>query len=117
MFEALRRLLLRALRVPAEPDAPFGEPSSIQVFRASRKLYWLRMIRWSVGQAAALIGIVIWLGIIATTEQQVEKVRAEPGLNRRPGRMAKSRRQTSPWEAFKQLAARLPDRCLAGQPW
>jgi len=58
VFERVRDWLLRFLRVPPEPEAPFGAPSSLRVFRASRRLYWLRLIRWSAAQAVALAGIV-----------------------------------------------------------
>ena len=46
MFERVRSWLLSLLRVPPEPEAPAGDPRSIRIFRASRKLYYLRLVRW-----------------------------------------------------------------------
>jgi membrane protein YdbS with pleckstrin-like domain len=45
------------------------------VFRASRKLYYLRLIRWSFGQLAALVGILFWLGVVLVSEREAEKAR------------------------------------------
>ena len=63
MFECVRGWLLRVLRVPPEPEPPFGAPASLKVFRASRRLYWLRLIRWGASQLAALAGLVFWFSV------------------------------------------------------
>lgn len=92
MFDKLRALLLRFLRVPPEPEPPFGNPSSVRVFRASRRLYYLRLARWVVTQFGALAGIIFWFSILNVSEHEASRVRAqgntgifsglEPGRNR-----------------------------------
>ncbi|HYG34105.1 MAG TPA: PH domain-containing protein [Clostridia bacterium] len=77
MFEAIQNSLLRFLRVPPEPEPPFGDPASIRVFRASRKLYLLRLFRWGLTQATALAGIIFWFSIILVSEHEAERVRAQ----------------------------------------
>lgn len=78
MFEKYRGFLLRALRVPPEPDPPFGNPASLRVFRASRKLYLLRLLRWGATQLAAIAGIVFWLGVVRFSAHEAERVRQDP---------------------------------------
>lgn len=65
--------------MPPDPDPPFGAGSSVRVFRASRKFYYLRLVRWSFAQAAALAGIIFWFGVIAASEHEVARVRRQPG--------------------------------------
>jgi hypothetical protein len=77
MFERLRNHLLRLLRVPPEPDPPFGHPASLRVFRASRKLYLLRLVRWGLGQLVAVAGIIFWLGVVAVSEREASRVRLQ----------------------------------------
>ena len=108
MFERVRDWLLRFLRVPPEPEAPFGAPSSLRVFRASRRLYWLRLIRWSAAQAVALAGIVFWFGIILVSEHEANKTRAAVAAGRQPAKMLKPGRNRSPSQAFEDLSARVP---------
>jgi len=80
MFERLRNMLLHFVRVPLEPQPPFGDPRSLKVFRASRKLYYLRLIRWGIGQIAAFVAILFWLGVVRVSEHEAERVRGQdPG--------------------------------------
>jgi hypothetical protein len=76
MFETLEKSLLSLLRVPPEPEPPFGAPDSVRVFRASRKLYLLRVVRWGLAQTAALAGIIFWFGVIAVSEHEADRMRA-----------------------------------------
>jgi len=69
MFERVRGLLLRALRVPAEPTPPRGARDA-RVFRASERYYRYKLLRWALSQAATLFGLVA--GILT--------VRSVPGL-------------------------------------
>jgi membrane protein YdbS with pleckstrin-like domain len=57
MFERVRGLLLRALRVPAEPTPPQGARDP-RVFRASERYYRYKLLRWALSQAGTLIGLV-----------------------------------------------------------
>jgi membrane protein YdbS with pleckstrin-like domain len=77
MFEKLKTLLLRFLRVPPEPEPPFGDPASIRIFRASRKLYVLRLVGWAFTQLAALVGILFWLGVIVASEREANRMRSQ----------------------------------------
>lgn len=58
MFSWIRAHLLRLLRVPHDPEPPAGAPGSVRIFRGGRNLYHLRLLRWTLGQAGALAGIV-----------------------------------------------------------
>jgi membrane protein YdbS with pleckstrin-like domain len=60
MHEATKAVLLRLLRVPAEPKPPDGSPESIRVFRAGRNYYRWRLLQWGLMQlvlAAPLVGL------------------------------------------------------------
>ena len=58
MFERVRDLLLRVLRVPAEPTPPRGARDA-HVFRASRRYYHYKLLRWALSQAGTVVGLVI----------------------------------------------------------
>jgi len=77
VFERVQRFVLRFLRVPPEPEPPFGNPASVCVFRASRKLYLLRLVRWGLAQTFALAGILFWFTIIAVSEHEAKRVRSQ----------------------------------------
>ena len=61
MHELFKNLLLRWLKVPAEPEPPSGTPESIRVFRAAPNFYKLHLALWAFRQVAALLGIVFFL--------------------------------------------------------
>jgi uncharacterized membrane protein YdbT with pleckstrin-like domain len=61
MHEKLKALVLRILKVPAEPQAPMGSPGSVKVFRAAPNFYKLKLILWALRQISGLIGIVVFL--------------------------------------------------------
>jgi len=63
MHEALKRLLLRVLRVPPEPQPPAGSAGSIRIFRASRNYYRYNLLRWGLKQLGGLAGIVVLIGM------------------------------------------------------
>jgi len=67
MHEKLKTLLLRLLKVPAEPEAPAGSPGSVKVFRAAANFYKLNLILWTVRQVSGLIGIIAFLTFWHTT--------------------------------------------------
>lgn len=73
MFDRLRARLLRALRVPPDPEPPFGAPGSVRVFRAGRNYYKLRLLGWGVGQLGALVGIVFSLWFLHQVGTATEK--------------------------------------------
>jgi len=61
MIESLKALVLRVFRVPAEPTPPAGSPESVRTFRASRKFYYLMLIRWGFAQLVTFTGLMIFL--------------------------------------------------------
>lgn len=70
--------LLPLLRVPPEPAPPWGAPGSARVFRAGHNYYRLRLLVWSTGQIATLVGIVVSLSFLAKFKHDVDRYRAEP---------------------------------------
>ncbi len=58
MANPLRGMVIRILRLPPEPPAPFGEEQSLHVFRASPQFLKYKIATWCIGQAflALLLG-------------------------------------------------------------
>jgi len=67
MLESLRPMLLRALKVPAEPAAQQG---AVRVFRAAPGYFRYRLAGWLLKQAAAAAGILFGFAFL----------HAQPGL-------------------------------------
>ncbi|HEX7051858.1 MAG TPA: PH domain-containing protein [Longimicrobiales bacterium] len=63
MPDAVRRWVLRLLRIPAEPRVP-ENARVIRIFRAAPNYYRYRLFRWLLGQLAALAGVSA--GLIAS---------------------------------------------------
>lgn len=79
MVERFRRLLLRYLRVPPEPEPPFGAPDSIRVFRAGANYYKLRLFVWMFKQSAAVVGLCFSIFVLHLTAGAVmHKARTGP---------------------------------------
>lgn len=75
MFDWLRSRLLKILRVPPAPHAPFGNPASTRIFRASRKFYSLRLLGWGCGQFFALAGLIAGVMFILYVEHKGAELR------------------------------------------
>jgi membrane protein YdbS with pleckstrin-like domain len=58
MFSLLQRELLRFFRVPPEPSTPRGE-GDVRVFRAARRFYTWRKVKWGGTQLAVLTGSIL----------------------------------------------------------
>jgi membrane protein YdbS with pleckstrin-like domain len=62
-YQAGKTLLLRLLKVPPQPAAPYGSPGSVRVFLASKRYLAYRTLGWALAQAwlvvAALVGIAV----------------------------------------------------------
>jgi membrane protein YdbS with pleckstrin-like domain len=65
----VRRRLLRLLRLPERPDPPPGSEPTLTVFRASRRLYQLRVAGWAARQGLALAGILLSFAILEAIER------------------------------------------------
>ena len=75
MYQRIRELVLRWLKVPPEPHPPAGDPSSLRVFRAGKNYFKLRLLGWAVPQLFALAGIIFWTVVLLQVENAV---RAQP---------------------------------------
>ena len=64
MHDRFKAIVLRLLRVPAEPHAPAGSPGSVKVFRAAPNFYRLNLFVWAIRQVAAfgalLVFLIVW---------------------------------------------------------
>ena len=54
----LKRLLLRVFQVEEHPEPPPGSPESLRVFRASPRFFRYSLLKWSLGQGGALLGLI-----------------------------------------------------------
>lgn len=104
MPERLRSLILWLARVPHEPTPPAGAPGSARLFRAGRNYYKLKLARWSVAQAGAVIGILFSLWFLAELDRAYAGFDAPSAQVVRPGAAA------APPAADRRAAAR--DRTL-----
>lgn len=77
MYDRSSSLVLRWLKVPPEPHAPIGDPASLRVFRAGKNFFSLKLVGWTIGQVAALAGIIFWVVVFVQVEEgaRVEKAR------------------------------------------
>jgi uncharacterized membrane protein YdbT with pleckstrin-like domain len=62
MYEFIKRLTLRLLKVPPEPAAPAGDQTALRVFRASKEYYRYRFYVWMIGRLVLLL--VVGLPVI-----------------------------------------------------
>ena len=60
MYQRFKDLVIWALKVPPEPQAPTGEEGSLRVFRAAPNYFRYRLALWAIG---AVIGGGIGVGI------------------------------------------------------
>ncbi len=125
MFNWIRQQVLQFLRVPHDPEPPFGAPGSIRVFRAGRNYYNLRLARWGIGQISAVVGIAFSLTFLAWFKVEVDaaKVAREsavvaapvpapavtlaPAASPSPSRKA-ARPKRDPRQDLRRMAARTP---------
>ena len=69
----MTELLLRLLRVPPRPDPPPGDEASLRTFRSSKKLLYLAIVRWALGQAGAIIGLVVSFVLVNRFEEELSQ--------------------------------------------
>lgn len=124
MFDRVRSLVLRWMRVPTEPEPPLGAPGSVRTFRAGRNFYYVRLTRWIFTQVGAAAGIAFSLFFIAQLRGGFVAVRtaaiaasaastpaAAPATQPTEDASApkkKKRPRPSDEERFRELARRLP---------
>ena len=116
MFDSIRTRVLQLFRVPHDPEPPAGAPGSVRVFRAARNFYKLRLLRWGIGQVAALAGIIFSLLFLEQIQRSVEVVRTQvstPGessASPRPSEAGKSEPPQSRGVRKKARQNSRPDR-------
>ncbi|MEM7586607.1 MAG: PH domain-containing protein [Acidobacteriota bacterium] len=64
MLERIKRVIRHVLKVPAEPEAPFGAAGTVQVFRASPGYFRYRLLSWGLTQAGTIFGIVFFFLVV-----------------------------------------------------
>lgn len=128
MFDRMRTLVLRWMRVPAEPEPPLGAPGSVRTFRAGRNFYYVRLARWIFTQIGAALGIAFSVFFIAQLREGFDAARAAasavppaanaaaasaaptatPPTEGEPTPKKKKRTRRSGEERFREIARRLP---------
>jgi uncharacterized membrane protein YdbT with pleckstrin-like domain len=58
MLDAVKRSMLRLLKVPPEPQLPSGSSGTARVFRASNRYLRLKLLHWGWKQIGTLVGLV-----------------------------------------------------------
>jgi len=54
VYEPLKSAALALLKVPPEPEDPFGQRGTLRVFRASPAFWRYRLLGWGIGHAGAV---------------------------------------------------------------
>jgi uncharacterized membrane protein YdbT with pleckstrin-like domain len=67
MHDRFKAIVLRLLKVPAEPQTPAGSPGSVKVFRAAPNFYRLNLFTWGIRQAAAFGALFVFLVVWHTS--------------------------------------------------
>jgi membrane protein YdbS with pleckstrin-like domain len=114
MYELLRLRMLALLKVPHEPHPPMGDPASLQVFRAGRNYYKLRLATWTAAQVLALGGIIFWAVILIDVEAMADTQRIEratrPATITTPAGQGKTTSEPSASTSAKTRPNNLPER-------
>lgn len=74
MVERLKLLVLRMVKIPPEPQPPAGSEGSVEIFRASKRLFQVNLVRWGLAQVSTLVGIVVALTFLRTGAFGLEAV-------------------------------------------
>lgn len=67
----IRETVLRALKVPPEPQIPLGS-REVLTFRAARNFYKYNLVLWALGQVSALLGIVGGLAFLNIASGKID---------------------------------------------
>jgi membrane protein YdbS with pleckstrin-like domain len=104
MLNFIRPRLLRFMRVPHDPEPPFGAPGSIKVFRAGKNFYYVRLASWIMAQVGATVGIMVSVGFIsqlrsefdAAQEVKAARIKAAATANVTPAAAVSAPAETPP---------------------
>lgn len=72
MFDFFERRFEGLLKVPPQPDAPFGAAGSVMVFQAARGFFNYRLVGWALRQVILLLSI--GLGLLSLSRASLEEV-------------------------------------------
>ena len=67
MFESVKLLLCKLLRIPPEPSDPMGDVRSVRVFRASVRYYYYKLLGWLLGSVAGILIAIALCTFLAIT--------------------------------------------------
>jgi membrane protein YdbS with pleckstrin-like domain len=73
-------MLLRLLKVPPEPPAPFGDEQTVLVFRAAPAYYQYKLLLWMVGALFTLCSIAFGFAFIAVEVKVADFFHLPPGV-------------------------------------
>jgi len=123
MFSWIRQQVLYFMRVPHDPEPPFGAPGSVRVFRAGKNYYNLKLVAWAVGQLGAIFGLTVGLVFFGWFKIEVDAARNAPvpatvspsaaspsqpvSASTVPGKKA-SRQKRDPRQDLQRLARKTP---------
>lgn len=79
MYNWILQQLSAGLKIPPQPEPPFGAPGSVRIFRAGKNYYKMRLAAWAVAETAALAAIVFWAFMLIEVEAKVHEQRAARG--------------------------------------
>lgn len=69
--------LVRLLKLPPEPPAPFGEEKSLLVFRAAPNFFKYRVVTWAIGAGTSLLAVGLFtVGMAAAAAAAKDKALA-----------------------------------------
>ena len=78
MFDALKALVLRFARVPAEPQTPAGSPGSVRVFRAAPNFWKYLLVVWGIKQIATAFAIYFFLSMTSAWQVAAHNIEKAP---------------------------------------
>lgn len=66
MYGLLKKVILKVLKTPDEPEAPSGDEASLKVFRAAPAYFKYRLLGWAFGRVVMFgITVAVVLGLVA----------------------------------------------------
>jgi hypothetical protein len=96
VFDQVRAIVLRWMRVPHDPEPPAGAPQSVRVFRASENFYKFRLVGWTITQVVGVAGIVFWIWMIGQFERRFDEARRAAEFDARAQVAAAASRAAAP---------------------
>ena len=79
MLDALKSLVLRIARVPAEPQTPAGSPGSVRVFRAAPNFWKYLLVVWGIKQIAGAFAIYFFLSLTSAWQVAARRIENPKG--------------------------------------